>query len=66
MAAHMFAAINVGSFELELGIYEISNKNRVQRIDHVRHVIELGRDIFRSGKISYAVADELCSMQPRS
>ncbi len=62
MAAHMFAAINVGSFELELGIYEISNKNRVRRIDHVRHVIELGRDIFRSGKISYAVADELCRM----
>ena len=27
MAAQVFAAIDVGSFELEMGIYELSGKN---------------------------------------
>ena len=44
MAIQTFAAIDVGSFEVELGIYEISNKNGIRPIDHVRHVIALGKD----------------------
>ena len=42
MAAHMFAAIDVGSFELELGIYEITTKNGIREIEHLRHVSALG------------------------
>ena len=38
MASHLFAAIDVGSFELELGIYEISNKNKIKLVDHVRQL----------------------------
>ena len=34
MAVRMFAAIEVGSFELEMGIYEISGKNRIRQVDH--------------------------------
>lgn len=30
MAVRMFAAVDVGSFELEMGIYEISGKNRIR------------------------------------
>ena len=30
-----FAAIDVGSFELELGIFEISDKNGIRAVDHV-------------------------------
>ena len=55
----MFAAIDVGSFALELGIYEISDKG-IKSIDHVRHMIALGSDTFSEGKISYGLADELC------
>lgn len=53
MASQLFAAIDVGSFELELGIYEISNKNKVKQVDHVRHVIALGRETYNTGMISY-------------
>ena len=49
---HTFAAIHLGSFELEMGIYEISAKSGVRQIDHVRHMIALGRDTFDTGKIS--------------
>ncbi len=60
MANHLFAAIDVGSFELEMGIYEISPKNGIRQIDHLRHVIALGRDTYHTGKISYRLVDEMC------
>lgn len=60
MAVRMFAAIDVGSFELELGIYEISYKTGIRCVDHVRHVIALGKDTFSQGKISYGLVEEMC------
>ena len=62
MASHLFAAIDVGSFELELGIYEISNKNKMKRVDHVRHVIGLGRETYNTGLISYDMVEEICTV----
>lgn len=58
----MFAAIDVGSFELELGIYEISDKSGVRPIDHVKHMIALGRDTYNDGKISYRLVEEMCGV----
>lgn len=60
MAVRIFASIDVGSFELELGIYEMSYKTGIRRIDHVRHVIPLGKDTYSAGKISYELAEEMC------
>lgn len=57
-----FAAIDVGSFELELGIYEISTKSGIKRIDYVKHTIALGSDTYKYGKISYEMIDELCDV----
>ena len=37
MAYKTFAAIDVGSYELAMKIYEISNKNGIKEIDHIRH-----------------------------
>ncbi len=62
MASLTFAAIDVGSFELELGIYEISSKNRIRKLDHVRHVIALGNETYRDGKISYEMVEEICQV----
>lgn len=62
MAIKLFAAIDVGSFELELGIYEISVKTGIRRVDHLRHVIALGRDTYKNGKISYELMDEMCQV----
>jgi len=58
----MFAAIDVGSFELELGIYEVSNKLGVRLVDHVKHMIALGRDTYNGGKISYHLVEEMCEI----
>lgn len=62
MAVQLFAAIDVGSFELELGIYEISGKNGVRRVDHIRHMIALGKETYSEGKISYELVEEMCQV----
>lgn len=62
MAIKLFAAIDVGSFELELGIYEISSKYGIHAVDHVRHIIALGKDTYNNGKISYGLVDEMCQV----
>ena len=54
-----FAAIDVGSYELGMKIFEISSKNGLREIDHIRHRIDLGTDAFATGKISYDRVDEL-------
>ena len=52
-----FAAIDVGSFELELGIYEITDKGTVRSVDQVKHMIALGKDTYNTGKISYRLVE---------
>lgn len=58
----IFAAIDIGSYELSMKIYEISPKIGIREIDHIRHRIELGTDTFSTGKISYQRVDELCEV----
>lgn len=62
MAIKTFAAIDVGSYELAMKIYEISAKNGIKEIDHIRHRIELGTDSYQTGKISNERVEELCRM----
>ena len=55
-----FAAIDVGSYELAMKIFEISAKSGIRAIDHIRHRIDLGTDTYANGKISNERVDELC------
>lgn len=55
-----FAAIDVGSYEICMKIFELSGKGGMREIDCVRHRIELGTDTYTTGKISFALVDELC------
>lgn len=61
MASTIFAAIDLGSFEIAIKIFEISNRG-VKELDHVRHRIELGTDTYNTGKISLEKMDELCDI----
>ena len=60
MAVKTFAAIDVGSFELAMKIYEISSKNGMREIEHIRHRLALGADTYSTRKISPRKMDELC------
>ena len=62
MAVRTFAAIDVGSYELAMKIFEISPKVGLKEIDHIRHRIELGTESYGSGKISIERVNELCDV----
>ncbi|MGN0330207.1 MAG: exopolyphosphatase [Kineothrix sp.] len=55
-----FAAIDVGSFELSMKIFELSSRKGMREIDHIRHHIDLGTDTYADGKIARERVDELC------
>ncbi len=62
MAVKTFAAIDVGSYELAMKIFEISPKAGLKEIDHIRHKIELGTESYGSGKLSNERVNELCEV----
>ena len=55
-----FAAIDVGSFELTMKIYQFSGKNKMREIDRIGRHLALGTDTYSDGKISPEKMDELC------
>lgn len=60
MSIKTFAAIDVGSFELSMKIFEFSGKNNMREIDYIRQRLDLGSDTYATGKISNEKVDELC------
>lgn len=62
MACTMFAAIDVGSYEVNLKIYEISARKGFRVVNHVRHRMELGKDTYATGRIGTELVDELCDV----
>ena len=61
MAFTTFAAIDVGSYEVEMVIYEVGQRG-IKPLDHMRYLIPLGRDTYNDRTISYRRIDELCDV----
>ena len=57
-----FASIEVGSYEVGMKIFEFSGKFGIRQIDYVRHGIEIGKEAYRSGKLSNDMLEELCEL----
>lgn len=55
-----FAAIHVGSYELTMKIFEMSRNIGMRQLDFVRYRLNLGRESFGVGKISYETMNVLC------
>ena len=51
MGVRTFAAIDVGSYELTMKIFEFSGKNNMREIDCIGRRLDLGSDTFARGKI---------------
>ena len=62
MAITTFAAIDVGSYDLEMKIFEMSGKGGMKQVDDIRHRLDLGSDTYAEGKISYEAVNELCAI----
>ncbi len=57
-----FAAIDVGSYEVGMKIFELSSKAGMKQIDFVRHRIELGKEAYVQGKIGCDLTEKLCDI----
>ena len=62
MSVRTFAAIDVGSYELGMKIFEFGGKSGMKEIDSIRHSIELGTDTYQNGIIGMQRMDELCDV----
>lgn len=62
MGIRVFAAIDVGSYELNMKIFEFSSSNQMKQVDAIRYRLDLGTDTFSSGKISADKKNELCKV----
>ena len=60
MGVRIFAAIDVGSYETMMNIYELSGTNKMKKVDSISRRIDLGSDTYAHGKIGKEKMDELC------
>ena len=52
MAVHLFGAIDVGSYVYEMKIFELSKKSGIRQIDSIRHMVDIGKGTYQTGKVS--------------
>ena len=57
-----FAAIDVGSYEVGMKIFEMSKKNGIKELNDIRYRLELGNSVYASGKIDPVMVDDLCKI----
>lgn len=57
-----FVAIEIGSYEISMKVFELSKKNGMKEIDYIRHRIELGKEVYAVGAIGHEQIDELCDV----
>lgn len=62
MAVLTFAAIDIGSYNVGMEIFEITRKGGLKSLDYVDYRMELGRDTYAEGKISNTLVKELCGV----
>ena len=62
MKTKLFAAIDVGSYELSCKIFEFSASKGMREIDSVVYRLDLGSESFANRKISKEKVDELCQV----
>ncbi len=61
MTISTYAAIDIGSNELSMKIYEISKQRGITELTCVRQKLSLGADTYRDGVISYKTVNEICT-----
>ncbi len=59
MMGEVFAAIDVGSYEIALKIFELSKRKGVRELDHIRHRMDIGSETYATGRISSLHVDEM-------
>jgi len=62
MGYKTFAAIDIGSFEVSMKIYEISKRNGIRQIEHILHNVDMGTETYSSGVLGKTRVNELINI----
>ena len=62
MAYKTFAAIDVGSTDVTMKIFEVTAKKGYRQLDYVSNIIGVGSDTYADGYISQESIEELCDI----
>ncbi|MBR2259598.1 MAG: HD domain-containing protein [Lachnospiraceae bacterium] len=62
MSATVFAAIDIGSYEIGMKIFEISKKPGLHVVNDVRYPLELGTESFSVGRLNIETVDKICAI----
>lgn len=57
-----YAAIEIGSSQASMKIFEVSKKKGIRELESIRSPLELGADTYAFGKISHPAANKLCTI----
>ena len=60
MTVTTFAAIDIGSYEVCMKIFELSRKNGFRELNHVRYRLEIGKGAYSSGRLEQGMVDAIC------
>ena len=55
MPMQMLAAIDVGSSEVSMKIYQFSKRTGIQELEYIRSMVEMGADTYNTGVISLSL-----------
>mgnify|MGYP000535538878 FL=1 len=60
MAMTTFAAIDIGSYEISMKIFEFSKKIGFRELNDVRYRLEIGKGAYSSGRLEPETIDAIC------
>ncbi len=60
MAMTTFAAIDIGSYEVSMKIFELSKKIGFRQLNDVRYRLEIGKGAYSSGRLEPEIVDSIC------
>ena len=62
MAITRFAAVDIGAYNVQLKVFEITKDKGIVKIDNLKKELELGGEVYRNGKLSFKTIEELCEV----
>ncbi|MDO5135657.1 MAG: HD domain-containing protein [Eubacteriales bacterium] len=62
MAVTTFAAVDIGSYEMSMKIFELSRRNGLKEVNDVRYRLELGKYVYASGTLGMDMVDTICEI----
>ena len=62
MAVTVFAAIDIGSYEVSMKIFEFSRKIGFRELNDVRYRLEIGKGVYSNRRLDPEIVDAICTI----